>query len=301
MRPTRRPAVPLAARTRSPAVPVALAAALVARCGDTTAPSAASPAGSPVVGTVAVVPDSLNALASVVTFTVRNADSARVLYHAGTGADRTTPAVAVHDSAQIPILGLPAGVAVTARVIAVGGARADTSASVTGPVPAVPDVVRRVRLRTTSGTPSAGYVLTALSLGDTAYAVAFDSAGAVAWYRAFPGGSGIVDAYQQPNGDFTVYLGASHGYEAVDGYYAEVRPTGELVRQWRAPAMRPRPPKRGREPRRSPATHPWRRCASRMRPAARSPQRPARPARRGPAACQGRSRPPCRHGSGARA
>ncbi|GJG84900.1 hypothetical protein tb265_00810 [Gemmatimonadetes bacterium T265] len=190
----------------------------------------------PAATAITIVPDTANALAVFVAFSVHNADSARVLYRAGANAEQATATVAVHDSAQVPILGLPAGVAATVRVVAISGTRADTSRSMTGPVPPVPDVVRRVHLQTTSGSPSGGYVLTAVSLGDTAYAVAFDTSGRVAWYRAFPGGGQASDAYQQPNGNVSVFVGTSTGSSPANGYFAELRPTGELVREWRTPA-----------------------------------------------------------------
>ena len=220
-----------------------LVAALVfaGACGDSTAPARATPMPTPrpepSVGTVALLPNTTDALATFVAFAVHDADSARVLYRFGTGAEHGTAFAPIRDSTRVPLFALPAGVAVTVRVIAVGGGHSDTSAAVTGVVPGVPDVVRRVRLQTTAGRASGGYVLTSVTLGDTAYAVAFDGAGRVAWYRAFLGAGGASDAYQQPNGDFSLYLGRSHGYDPVpDGAFTEFRPTGEVVRQWRAPA-----------------------------------------------------------------
>ncbi|GJG84899.1 hypothetical protein tb265_00800 [Gemmatimonadetes bacterium T265] len=117
----------------------------------------------------------------------------------------------------------------------VGGANASVATSAT-PNASVPDVVRRVHLNMT-GRPYGGYIVTSLTLGDTAYAVAFDTTGKVAWYRAFPGYSGSSDAYLQPNGDMTLGLGASRGWEPVPGFHQEFRPaTGAPVKQWAAPS-----------------------------------------------------------------
>ena len=228
------------ARVAGLAVVSAALAVGSAACADRgpTSP-AANAAPRPSVGSVAVAPDSLDALALHVHFTVADADTARVLYRVGTAPERAGPRVvlaAAAASATITLFGVQPGSAVSVRVVARRGAAADTSAPVQASTDStVPDVVRRVRLQTTAGRPSAGYVLTSVTLGDTAYAVAFDSSGGVAWYRAFPGAGSGNDAYQQPNGHITMYLGTSHGWEPVPGSFAEVRPDGALVRQWTVP------------------------------------------------------------------
>lgn len=220
---------------------MAVLAAAAIGCTDSTGTT--SPAGldapsataQPSIGPVAVRLDSTNALAARVVFTVQHTDSARVLYRINGGAERAISAGAVHDSAQVPLLGLPAEATITARVVAMAAAGSDTSASVTTTLAAAPDIYRRVQLQTTTGHLSGGYVLVSLNLGDTAYAAAFDTTGHVAWYHAFPGAIASSDAFQQPNGDITIYLGTSHGWDPVAGYYAEIRPTGDVVREWRTP------------------------------------------------------------------
>lgn len=235
---SRSPRIRAAARHAASAA-LASAVGALAACTDRE-PTGAADGPRPTVASVAVAPDSGNALAVRVTFTAANADSARVLYRVGAAAERVGPAVALGDTAARPVtvalLEIPPGATVSTRVVALRGAAADTSAAAqTTTSASVPDVVRRVRLQTTAGRASPGYVLTSITLGDTAYAVAFDTAGAVAWYRAFPGAGAGADAYQQPNGNFTLYLGTSRGWEPVSGHFAEVRPDGALVREWRAP------------------------------------------------------------------
>lgn len=97
------------------------------------------------------------------------------------------------------------------------------------------DVVRRVHLAIT-GKPTPGYILTSVTLGDTLYAVAFDTTGSVAWSRAFPGSRSGNFTNVQPSGDISVYLGASRGWEPTPGGYTDVRPTGVVARQLSAPA-----------------------------------------------------------------
>ncbi len=217
---------------------LAAAAALAIGCTDRASPTAVAPVARvrPTVDTVALLADASNALELWVHVDVTRADSVRVLYRVGAGGEQTTPMVTAADTANVPILAVPPGATVRAQVVAMRAGVADTSAPVTAiNTAAVPDIVRRVRLTTTAGHASRGYVLTAVTLGDTSYAVAFDSTGTVAWYRAFPGLVGGNNAYQQPNGDITLFLGGAAGATSPTGYFAEVQPSGTLVRQWAAP------------------------------------------------------------------
>lgn len=122
-----------------------------------------------------------------------------------------------------------------ATVTEPGAAALSTASGSASASASTADVVRRVHLKITAGTPTSGYILTSVGLGDTAYAVAFDSTGTVAWYRAFPGSRGNTNAYLQPNGDVTLYLGTSRGWEPVPGAFTEFRTSGAAVRQWAAP------------------------------------------------------------------
>ena len=45
----------------------------------------------------------------------------------------------------------------------------------------------------------------------------------------------IAETKQQPNGDFTVYLGRSPGWMALPGFYEQFRPSGEVTRTIQAP------------------------------------------------------------------
>ena len=207
-------------------------------CTDRATPLTTAPAAPlrSTVTSVALVPDTTNALQLLVRAVVLRADSVYVLYRVGAGDEQQTPVVAATASLTLPVLGVSPGASVSARVVALRGGVADTSGPVTTTnTAAVPDIMRRVRLVTTAGHATRGYVLTAVTLGDTSYAVAFDSTGAAAWYRAFPGLTGANDAYQQPNGDYTLFLNDPGGAAASSGYFAEVQPAGALVREWAAP------------------------------------------------------------------
>jgi hypothetical protein len=59
----------------------------------------------------------------------------------------------------------------------------------------------------------------------------FDAAGDVRWYRCFPG-RWAIDAKQQRNGDITVFVGRSFGWQPDYGQYVELTPAGNVVRSF---------------------------------------------------------------------
>lgn len=215
---------------------LAAAAALATGCADRGAPTGPPPVALDVQA-LAFAPDSDVARAAVVRFSATGADSAYVLYRVDGGPEQATATVPVPADGALPIFGLPPNGAVVARVVARRGAAADTSQPVTGTSMALPDYAGRVRLVTTTGRPASGYILTALVVDGIPAVVAFDTSGQVAWARAFPGAPGITNARQQPNGDITAFIGTGHGWEPLpDGHFVELRPSGEVVREYRVPA-----------------------------------------------------------------
>jgi hypothetical protein len=92
-------------------------------------------------------------------------------------------------------------------------------------------------MRYTIGKPTAGYTLfQGRRNARPAYAVAFDTLGRIVWYRGFDVGlGGPADVKQQANGDITIYLGASTGFEPIAGYYVQIHPDGDVVATYQAP------------------------------------------------------------------
>jgi hypothetical protein len=182
-----------------------------------------------------VTPNPHNALSTVVTFDGRGVDSARVVYWTEGEPPRATPFAPARDVARIVVLGLRPSATyslVLERVRAGGATSVDTLQAATG---ALPEFLREMHMRVTGG-PTHGYTLTAVAdTGRTSFVVAFDSTGALRWYREFPGELSIAETKQQPNGDFTVYLGRSPGWMALPGYYEQFRPSGEVTRTIQAP------------------------------------------------------------------
>jgi hypothetical protein len=178
-----------------------------------------------------------NALSTVVSFAATHADSARVVYGAEGEPQRATPYCRMRgDSARIATLGLRPNTSYSHVVEALGsGIRvvSDTLHLTTGDLP---PLLRNVHLEMT-GLARGGYILTPVTLVQTdtvAVAVAFDEAGQVRWYRAFPTGVPAGDTKQQPNGDFTIFLGSSQGWQPTYGRYLEFTPSGDIVRSYAA-------------------------------------------------------------------
>jgi arylsulfotransferase ASST len=202
-------------------------------CRDTV--SAALPPG---LAAVTMVANPLNALSTVVTFRAERAHSARVIYRAGDGPVASTPYYAVEGgTANIVILGLLPNTSYACAVAAVGPGGAATSDYVAYRTADLPAFLDSVRLEIT-GSPPPEYIVTEVTRDSSAVTLAFDTAGRVRWYRSFAADPGDVamQTEQLPNGHFTIYVGASTGWQPVNGRYIEFRPDGEIVRSYAAGA-----------------------------------------------------------------
>jgi arylsulfate sulfotransferase len=207
---------------------------VVAACSDagkTNAPFAPAQLSSV---TVAANPN--NVLSAIVSVNGTGADSVRVAYWTGSEPHQFTPFVSGIDAnGRIAVLGLRAGTAYNFSIEAMTANASAASDSVAFSTGALPTFLENASLK--GATPlTGGYVLTALNDGSTAYAVAFDSLGNVAWYRAFPGTMPSVEVKQQTNGDITVILSSSHGGELVEGQVVALSPDGSIKRTFTAPA-----------------------------------------------------------------
>jgi hypothetical protein len=184
---------------------------------------------------VFVIPNPHNALSNIAIFDGRGFDSARVVYWAAGEAPRATPFYRPHGVARIATLGLRPETPyfhVLERVRGDEVVRSDTVEARSG---TLPGYLKRVYMRM-AGRPTSGYVLTSMAdTGRTGFVVAFDSTGRLAWYREFPGELPTGETKQQPNGDFTVFLGRTPGWMLFPGSYEQFRPSGEVVRSITAP------------------------------------------------------------------
>ena len=230
---------------RAPWLLLAAAAAAVAGAcsgGDLASPPAdppASPPPAPVrIDSLTVVPNMTNTLAASIAVVAQAAESARVVFAAPGGPADSTPSVALAGGrGTVQVLGLRSGVGYRGVVQVSGAAgRAESdSVSITGGE--LPEALRNVSLAT-SGTGTRGSTIATLALGGTLFALAFDSAGAIRWYRgfAFDGPQATGDLKQQASGNFTLFIGATTGSQPVPGHYVEFSPSGDSLRTLAAPA-----------------------------------------------------------------
>ena len=200
--------------------------------------NSAGPVGAPTISSITVAPNPFNALSFIVSVKARGVESARVVFREPFGAVDTTPFYQVQgDSFSIVVLGLRQFRRYAAVVEGRRGLEAEISDSVDYETGSLPVRLRPVHLDTQVGAPSPGYILLALSLAPdtTSVAVAFDESGNIRWYREFRGAD-AGETKQQPNGDFTIFLGETRGWDPTYGRYVEFRPSGEIVRNIAAAA-----------------------------------------------------------------
>ena len=190
------------------------------------------------VDSVSVTPNPLDALAARVGVVATGADSARVVVVGPDGAAESTPRVPLAGGrGTVQVLGLRsgAGYRVVVEVSGTAGTAQSDSVSLAGGE--LPEPLRNVSLEV-SGAGTPGLTLATLALGGSLWALAFDSAGAIRWYRNFPfdGPQATGDLQQQPNGNFTLFMGATTGSQPAPGHYVEFAPTGDSLRSIAAPA-----------------------------------------------------------------
>lgn len=208
-------------------------AVLLAACGDDNGTNA--PTNLPRISNLAVAGNANNVLSAIATLDATDVDSARVAYWTGSEAKQYTPySVDVGTTGRLVALGLRPGTAYNFAVEARNSHAQSTSDTAAFTTDSLPTFLASSSF--SGATPSSGgFVVTALFDGANAYAVAFDSAGRVAWYRAFPGAIPAEEIKQQTNGDITAVITTSHGGEPVAGQAVAVAPDGTIVRTFTAP------------------------------------------------------------------
>lgn len=213
---------------------VPLAAGLVA-CGDAASrTTAVVPPAAPVVSQFIAAVNATNAVSLVVSLSAAHADSVRIRYESPTDGSAATPfyRMAAQGVATIALVGLKAATTYSLIAEAVGPGGNVSSAPLSAETGDLPATLQALHL-SGMGNPSAGYTLVVPLLPDTSasadgFVVAFDEAGLVRWYHRFPG-MWPVEAKQQSNGDITVFVGRSYGWQPNAGAFVELTPGGEVV------------------------------------------------------------------------
>lgn len=212
---------------------------VLAACGDDNK-GVNNPPAAPAITGLSVAANENNVLSAIATLNASNTDSARVVYWTDGGAQEHTPYdknVGDQSSAsagRLVVLGLRPETGYSFAVEAVNAGGTTTSDTVAFTTGALPTFLQSASLSSASPS-SGGYVLTSLYDGSTAFVTAFDSAGRVAWYRAFPGGIPVAEVKQQTNGNITAEISTSHGGELVEGHAVSIKPDGTIERTYSAP------------------------------------------------------------------
>jgi hypothetical protein len=213
-------------------VSMAAIAVLLAACGDDNGTGVL--ANRPRISHLVAVGNANNVLSTILTLDASNADSARVVYWSEIRKNQYTPFQKDLSTGRMLVLGLRPATQYHFAVESVNSEAKRTSDTVTFTTDSIPAFLAASSF--VAATPaSGGYILTSLFDGTSAYAVAFDSAGQVAWYRAFPGAIPAEEIKQQTNGDITVALTTSHGGDPVPGEAVAVAPDGSILRTIKAP------------------------------------------------------------------
>jgi arylsulfate sulfotransferase len=188
------------------------------------------------VANVRVAPNPYNTLSTVVTFDAVDVDSARVRYAADNEPAQYTPCYPVTSgSARVVTLGLRPNRSYSHVVETCGRDTVIMSAPITSATGDLPALLKGVRLEI-SGTPYSGYTVLSSSRSSSGFVLAFDGLGDIRWYREFPHpeDENAREGKQQPNGNFTVFLGATSGWQPTHGRYVEFKPDGEVVQTYAA-------------------------------------------------------------------
>jgi hypothetical protein len=177
----------------------------------------------------AVAPLEQMVLGATVAHGAVGADSLRVVYRSADAAGSGVTPWQSADAGSILVLGLlPA----TDYAMSIESRRGNLT--IIGPqavftTGSLPSGLAQTRMHF-DGTPSGGYTIANIGAPDAnGYIVIFDSTGTLRWYRNF-GPEFNSNARQQANGDFTIFVGPSNGFQPAVGAFVEVRPSGDSVR-----------------------------------------------------------------------
>ena len=217
-------------------------------CSDSSGPSRTSNRVAITNAVVAQNPN--NNLSALVRFGTVNGDSARLTYHAHSAVaanqivtEQTTPYFPIRgDSGTIAVLAMHENTSYDITlVVRHGEFEKDTALSFrAGQLPAELATLQLNPTHPLDGgsTVSSGYILTDFTGTNSAYLVIFDETGRVCWYRqiAAQPGEVAIDAEQQLNGDYTLFVGQSTGWQPTPGRFIEVNATGDSITAYSAAA-----------------------------------------------------------------
>lgn len=211
------------------------ACSLAFACADqrVTEPTATVATFQPDISAIAANQE--DSLSLFVSFTAPMADSVRGVVTLIDGTDSTVTITRKRQEGTFPLLGLKPRTPYEVRVEAWKGTEHQVSPQHIVTTGGLPAAIGKARLDLIDGArPVSGYILAPMVTPAGSYLVIFDNTGRLVWYRNF-GQVPLVEAKQQLNGNYTVFLGATRGWDKVPGEFQEVDRSGALIRTWKAP------------------------------------------------------------------
>jgi hypothetical protein len=179
-----------------------------------------------------------NVASARVVFSTRLGDSVRVTYWSKDGKPQSTPYRLARSSIDtINVLGLETQTAYEYRIVAQQDGVERASKEGTFTTNRMPAALVAAQMARIDGRSPSRLSLTVVPgrLGSW-YGVAFDTSGHVVWYHDFRRyGQPVTNLAKQPNGNFTVFVGNTAGWQRVDGYYVEITPGGREVAKYYPP------------------------------------------------------------------
>jgi hypothetical protein len=179
-----------------------------------------------------------NVISFRVSFTATDGDSAQILYM-GPGDSNQTPWVKLTSGPNLmQVLGLLPSTFYRMTLVVRGPGGLMVTPQFVGSTGALPTELANAHIAYT-GTPGPGYTLISPiepTNTQNTYAMAFDTAGVLRWYREFPGYQSL-DVQMQRNGHYTVGLNLESGTGNREiGPFVELLPSGDSVATYMAPS-----------------------------------------------------------------
>jgi len=199
-------------------------------------PTRATHADRPVLLTVDPGSSTSNVLSARAVFSTPGPAAVRVIVRDEQGKTSMTPIRAVAGGEDtLTVLGLRPSTSYTASVELLTGSQRLASSEISFTTNALPPGLANAHMARISGSTTS-MSLTAVNVGGQFYAVAFDTAGNVAWYRDFSAyGLPVANVTKQRDGNITAFLGTSSGWQPSTDFCVEVTPEGNVIAEYHAP------------------------------------------------------------------
>lgn len=218
---------------------VGLVGLLWAAAGCDPSPTETEPPTPPEVLAVSVGHTAASGLGVVVQATVTGATHAQVRFWSDSEPPDSTPTMTLETAeAVLPVLGLLPSTTYQVQLSVTGAGGTTESQALSIETRPLPPRLAELTITTTGEATHPFILVNGATMGTPGLVYAFDSKGRIRWFREFTeypeDPNPAKETKQQPNGNFTTFIGESSGYEFHWGRYVEFRPDGSIVREYDA-------------------------------------------------------------------